>query len=252
MNLFLLAFIILFKLLSINSLNLKHQHIYRCNQPKGQYHIDFKLDPKSEYFLIEEVRKFNTDNEVHALEGAIEHAACLAVMTMPKKELLSGNIGEYTRLMVDPENKNRLIALQIRPGDQKGYLAVTKAEIKTGGEESSSSRKIKLDTQTIYTNLWTSGVTVDYLLLGEHSLEYIDELTKSMDDSEVKELEEHIKRAMRFTVHEMKKNGLIYKPQGTKINWELKDWRNCKEFKFEFTTVNGNRMMVKEIKISDI
>lgn len=240
------------KLLSVNSLNLKHQWIYRSNQPTGQYHIDFKLDPKSEYFLVEEARKCNTDNEVHALEDAVEHAACLAVMTMPKKELSSGNIGEYMRLMVDPENKNRLIALQIRPGEQKGYLAVTKAEIKTGSEESSSSRKIKLDTQTIYTNLWTSGITVDYLLLDEPTLERLDELTENLDDSEVEELENQIKRAVRCTVHEMKRNELIYKPQATKIRNRFKDWRNHKEFKFEFTTVNGRRIMVKKIRIDAI
>jgi len=251
LNLLFSLFIILLKLLSVNSLNLKHQWIYRSNQPKGQYHIDFKLDLKSEYFLVEEARRCNTDGEVHALEAAIEHAACFAVMTMPNKELSSGNINENMRLILDPENKNRLIVLQIKPGDQKDHLAVTKAEVKTVSEES-PSRKIKLDTQTVYTNLYTAGVTVDYLLLDEPTLERLNELTENLDDSEVEELENQIKRAVRCTVHEIKKNGLIYKPQATKIRNEFKDWENHKKFKFEFTTVNGNRIMVKKIRIDDI
>jgi len=242
--------------LTISNLNLKPQWIYRCNPPKGQYHIAFKLDPKSEYYLVEEARKLDSKKEVKKLVDAIENAACVTVMKMPEKELTNGNIGEQLRLNIDPINKSRLFAIQIKLNGAKDQLAITKAEILKEQDipeivESSSDkpqvsvvRKLYFPKQTTYLREDLKQQISLKLKVDIDSANSINNIASGFhSEGEVEEFEKTISSlvrysAMRITLEELRhinKGGYVIKSAEAPFD-------KNRFFLFEFKNLDGNDM----------
>lgn len=243
-------------MLTISNLNLKPQHIYRIEPPRGDYHLEFKLDPKSEYYLIEEARNLDSERDVETFENGIQEAAIIAALKIPEKELRSKDVLEWKRLQIDPKYTQRMFAFQIKQGNAKNKLLITKAEVIANSDysktEDEDSREVNLnlDYQSVSTNVFIKPIDIEYLL-DESTISYLDNLTEGYSEDEIKELESRIRRAVRIAAHKMNKNGLILKPHGTKIRWRFEDLEYGKEFKFQFTAINGRRFLVKKIRIKD-
>lgn len=240
----------------VSSLNLKPQHIYRCNPPKGEYYINFKLDPKSHYYLVEEARKLDSKKEVKALVDAIEHATCLTAMTIPEKELASGNISEYFRLNKDLKNNSRLIALQIKFGEGKDQLAITKAQILNKQEIQDRSQLFNPEPQTNIVKRLSFPKQTAYLKedsktqisfkfkIDINSENSINEITCGLhSEGEIEEFEKTVLSSARYTAMRISLEELKHINNCGKVIKFVEDpFDKTRFFLFEFQNLDGNDM----------
>lgn len=245
----------------VSKLNLKSQWVYRIESPKGQYFIDFKLDPESEYHLIEEATKLNSRAELRNFEQGIEEAAIIAALKVPESEIESRNIAEYLRLQIDPKYTGTTFAFQIKPGGAKNTLVITKGQIIGGQIQSDNSActsnplqatELNLPPQFVSTNVWVKPVSIDYLLDDATKAHLEDYASTFYNKNQIEDIEKTIRKAVRIATHRMVENGLICRPSGSKIKWGFKDEENQREFKFLFTIINGRRFLVNKIRVRDI
>lgn len=245
-------------MLTISKLNLHVERFYRCNPPTGVFHLTFKLDPESEYYLVEEARKLNSDSEVQKLEKGIVDAATRAVMALPEKELKHGEINESLKLQIDREFTGRLFAFQFKQDGAKNNLVVTKAKVIGDSDnvyegvmypDEPLVSAMNFGLQEVSTNVWVAPITVDYML-DEDTAYHLEEVASGLSSKDdVKELGNRIRRVVRLAAHRMVKNGKIYRPHGTKIKWRYYDKEKRWEFKMLFTIINGRRFLVRKIRI---
>jgi len=244
-------------MLTVSKLNLTSQWVYRIESPKGQYFIDFRLDPASEYYLVEEARKLNSDSEVKKFEDGLQEAAIIAALKIPEEEIQSGNLAEFMRLQIDPKFTQSLFAFQFKLGDEKDKLIVTKAKLASDEDKEKLPcdfdlplvSELNLPTQEVSTNLWTAPILIDYCLDEKTKLHLQKLISSCKSEGEIESVEKDIRSAVRFAAHKMVDNGFIYSPGGTKIKLKSLDLeRNCK-LVFIFTIINGKRLIVNQIRM---
>lgn len=245
-------------MLTVSKLNLASQWVYRIEPPKGQYFIDFRLDPQSEYFLVEKARELGSESKLRKFEDGLQEAAIIAALKIPQAEITSGNLGEFMRLQVDPKFTQNLFAFQFRFGDEKNKLVVTKAKLVSDkGQEQSSNDfgglplvdELNLPTQEVSTNVWTAPILIDYCLDEKTKLHLQKLISRCTSEGEIEKVEKDIRSAVRFAAHKMVDNGFIYSPGGTKIKLKSLDLEsNCK-LVFVFTIINGKRFIVNQIRM---
>ena len=238
----------------VSNLNLKSQDIYRCNPPKGRYYVNFKLDPKSEYYLVEEARKLDSKKEVKALREAIENAACLTAMTIPEEELSSGNINECLRLNRDPKDNHRLIAMQIKTDGGKDRLAITKAQILSGQEVQDKTlfsndepqvnivRRLSFPKQTAYLREDQKTQISFKFKVNVDSANIINEITSHLrNEGAIEEFENIVSSLARYTAMRISLEELEHINDGGYITKFAEDpFDKTRFFLFEFQNLNGN------------
>lgn len=245
-------------MLTVNKLNLNSQWLYRIEPPKGQYFLDFRLDPKSEYYLVEEARKLGSDSEVKQFEDGLQEAAIIAALKIPEEEIRNGQVAEFMRMQIDPKFTRKLFAFQFKLGDEKNKLMITNAKlVATEGQEESTGyfsglplvEELNLPTQEVSTNVWTHPTVIDYCLDEKTKLHLQKLISKCKNEGEVEEVEKDIRRAVRYLAHKMVDNGFMYLPGGTVLKlYSFDRERNCK-LVFIFTIINGKRFIVNQLRM---
>lgn len=238
-------------MLLVNKLTLQSQWVYRIEPPKGRYFIDFKLDPKSTYHLVEEARKLNSQREVENFQRGIEEAAITTALKIPKRELTNQRVAEYMRIQVDPKYTGKLFAFQVKTGDNNNHLIITKAELLQNDEEVDDVETLTLPHQQVSTNIWIKPISIDYVL-DDHTQEHLNNYARELQNTDdIEDLERQIRRAVRIAAHKMVESGIIHKPSPLKIRFTFRDLISLREFIFIFTIINGRRFLVNKVRIRD-
>ena len=116
-------------MLIVNKLNLDPQWGYRSNPPQGHVRFEFQLDEKSEYFLIEEATKFRTEKGIEDFEHEIIDAVYIHLFTMKRRDfqkLKEGNLPPYIRLVLDPNDQDKMYGIQLKSSNKENKVLVTK------------------------------------------------------------------------------------------------------------------------------
>lgn len=247
-------------MLTVSQLNLKSQWVYRLEPPRGQYFVDFKLDPESEYFLVEEARKLDSEPEVKKFKDGLEEAALIAALKIPEEEITSGNLSEFMRLQIDPKFTQKVFAFQFRFGDERNKLVIAKARLVSDEEQVELSNdlcrlplvdELNLPTQKVSTNVWIAPILIDYCLDEKTKLHLQGLVSRCRNKGEIEELEREIRKAVKFAALKMVDSGLIYSVGGTRIKWKYLDGETNQKFVFIFTIINGRRFIVNQIRIKN-
>lgn len=213
--------------------------------PQGNYHIDFKLDEESQYYLGGDS---STPEEDAKLKTGLERAACHLVFTIPYTEFEKVEISEVVRMVIDPTNNGRLFSLALKKGTEPNHLIVTKARvtIKEPPEESLIADKLKSTPLRVNTKDDSAPIIITFSL-DEKSNEILDGIESScMDEKEAINIRENIRRAFGQWVYENFSGLILGYTYTEKTEGALSDEN---EYEFKFTVIDKKRIIVYEAKI---
>ena len=229
----------------LNKISPNGMCLHRMFYPQGNYHIDFELDEESQYFFGN-VCSSPTD-EVKLKEG-IERAAYHLVFTMPYTEFEKVQISEVVGMVIDPTNNDRLFSLSLRKGKENNHLLVTKARVivKEVPKESLIADKLNATPLKVKTTEDSYPIIITFSI-SEKSRNHLDDIESMCENkSEADTIRKNIQRAIGEWVYEnidKLGEGNTYE---RKIEGALD---NENEYKFSFTVISFNKIIVDEIKV---
>jgi len=233
----------------VSNLNLQSQWVCRLAQPCGQYHVDFKLEPKSGYFLIEEANKLETPEEVDKLERGIEKAAGRLIQTIPTRDLES-QLSELVRTQIDPTDKSRLFAFKLQNDGSDKDILVTRVEvIKHADKKSAIAENLSFDMVKVQTHEYTSPIIIRFCI-DEKSTNHLRRCEDELDDiQEISKLQTSIKRAIGQWAYDNKDTKMLV--QGGQFIVKAEDPLSSENIKFKFsvTAVNGKNLVVNQLRV---
>ena len=228
--------------MQIPQLNLRPQSVSRPEHPRICLDIEFDLDAASCEALIREA----TQSEPEAFTEVIENAVCIAAYKVPAKELLSGELAPYTRLVIDPTSKY-VFGFQMVKGEGN-KLIVKRAEVKAKPGELILAKKLTSTPIKVLLGSDKKPVIITFYL-EKKAISHLNRVELRLEDKEqADDLRLSIQRAISTWVFENYDTKITEEETARYIEI-AEDPISKKSFGFVIYVIDRNNIEISNVKV---